>query len=62
LYSFLNVYQLCMIVNITILILIESYAGENITRILDRLLDGYDNWLRPGSGGRPSIYSFSIFL
>lgn len=29
----------------------ESYAGENITRILDRLLDGYDNRLRPGSGG-----------
>lgn len=25
---------------------------DNITRILDRLLDGYDNRLRPGFGGR----------
>jgi len=24
---------------------------DNITRILDRLLDGYDNRLRPGFGG-----------
>ena len=26
--------------------------SENITRILDKLLDGYDNRLRPGFGGR----------
>lgn len=25
---------------------------DNITRILDRLLDGYDNRLRPGFGGK----------
>lgn len=25
--------------------------SENITRILDKLLDGYDNRLRPGFGG-----------
>lgn len=39
----------------------ESYAGENITRILDRLLDGYDNWLRPGSGGRPVLLYSDLF-
>lgn len=29
----------------------EKTTSDNITRILDRLLDGYDNRLRPGSGG-----------
>lgn len=29
----------------------EKINSDNITRILDRLLDGYDNRLRPGSGG-----------
>lgn len=29
----------------------EKLNSDNITRILDRLLDGYDNRLRPGSGG-----------
>ncbi|KAG7283106.1 hypothetical protein CRUP_033052, partial [Coryphaenoides rupestris] len=29
----------------------ERVYSDNITRILDRLLDGYDNRLRPGSGG-----------
>uniref|UniRef100_A0A3Q0R6H0 Gamma-aminobutyric acid type A receptor subunit alpha6a n=1 Tax=Amphilophus citrinellus TaxID=61819 RepID=A0A3Q0R6H0_AMPCI len=28
----------------------EKIYSDNITRILDRLLDGYDNRLRPGSG------------
>uniref|UniRef100_A0A8C7DKT2 Gamma-aminobutyric acid type A receptor subunit alpha6a n=1 Tax=Oncorhynchus kisutch TaxID=8019 RepID=A0A8C7DKT2_ONCKI len=40
----------------------ESYAGENITRILDRLLDGYDNWLRPGSGGIVTEVKTDIFV
>ncbi|CAB1337657.1 unnamed protein product, partial [Coregonus sp. 'balchen'] len=40
----------------------ESYAGENITRILDRLLDGYDNWLRPGSGGMITEVKTDIFV
>lgn len=35
---------------------------DNITRILDRLLDGYDNRLRPGFGGRLMIVSYCIFL
>lgn len=29
----------------------EKISPENITRILDELLEGYDNRLRPGSGG-----------
>lgn len=29
----------------------EKVFSDNITRILDRLLDGYDNRLRPGFGG-----------
>ncbi|XP_036799274.1 gamma-aminobutyric acid receptor subunit alpha-6-like [Oncorhynchus mykiss] len=40
----------------------ESYAGENVTRILDRLLDGYDNWLRPGSGGMVTEVKTDIFV
>ncbi|XP_036825559.1 gamma-aminobutyric acid receptor subunit alpha-6a [Oncorhynchus mykiss] len=40
----------------------ESYAGENITRILDRLLDGYDNRLRPGSGGMITEVKTDIFV
>lgn len=30
----------------------ERIYPENFTRILDRLLDGYDNRLRPGFGGK----------
>lgn len=30
----------------------SNVYSENITRILDKLLDGYDNRLRPGFGGR----------
>lgn len=30
----------------------QKINSENITRILDRLLEGYDNRLRPGSGGK----------
>lgn len=36
----------------------ESDAIQNITlftRILDTLLDGYDNRLRPGLGGKNSL-------
>lgn len=29
----------------------ENIYLDNITRVLDRLLDGYDNRLRPGFGG-----------
>lgn len=39
----------------------EKLYPENFTRILDRLLDGYDNRLRPGFGGtchnHPNIWS-----
>lgn len=33
---------------------------DNITRILDRLLDGYDNRLRPGFGGRLMTVPYCI--
>lgn len=33
----------------------EKIDSDNITRILDRLLDGYDNRLRPGSGGNSDV-------
>lgn len=33
----------------------EKTTSDNITRILDRLLDGYDNRLRPGSGGDSAL-------
>lgn len=33
---------------------------DNITRILDRLLDGYDNRLRPGFGGMLMTVSHCI--
>jgi gamma-aminobutyric acid receptor subunit alpha len=39
----------------------EDEAKNNITiftRILDRLLDGYDNRLRPGLGGKNSFPLF----
>lgn len=35
---------------------------DNITRILNRLLDGYDNRLRPGFGGMPMTVSCCILL
>lgn len=35
----------------------EKIYSDNITRILDRLLDGYDNRLRPGSGGNSNFKS-----
>lgn len=37
----------------------EKLYPENFTRILDRLLDGYDNRLRPGFGGTCQKYSQS---
>uniref|UniRef100_A0A8C6LHY9 Gamma-aminobutyric acid type A receptor subunit alpha6a n=1 Tax=Nothobranchius furzeri TaxID=105023 RepID=A0A8C6LHY9_NOTFU len=36
--------------------------SDNITRILDRLLDGYDNRLRPGSGGGITEVKTDIFV
>uniref|UniRef100_A0A673BW44 Gamma-aminobutyric acid (GABA) A receptor, alpha 6a n=1 Tax=Sphaeramia orbicularis TaxID=375764 RepID=A0A673BW44_9TELE len=35
---------------------------DDITRILDRLLDGYDNRLRPGSGGGVTEVKTDIFV
>lgn len=38
----------------------EAELNDNITiftRILDGLLDGYDNRLRPGLGGEPTEYT-----
>ena len=35
----------------------SSIYLDNITRILDRLLDGYDNRLRPGFGGTAMFIS-----
>ena len=34
----------------------QKINADNITRILDRLLEGYDNRHRPGSGGVVSKY------
>ncbi|XP_061581093.1 gamma-aminobutyric acid receptor subunit alpha-6a [Cololabis saira] len=40
----------------------EKVNSDNITRILDRLLDGYDNRLRPGSGGGITEVKTDIFV
>uniref|UniRef100_A0A4W4EIF4 Gamma-aminobutyric acid (GABA) A receptor, alpha 6b n=1 Tax=Electrophorus electricus TaxID=8005 RepID=A0A4W4EIF4_ELEEL len=39
-----------------------SVYSDNITRILDRLLDGYDNRLRPGFGGPVTEVKTDIFV
>lgn len=39
----------------------ERIYPENFTRILDRLLDGYDNRLRPGFGGRYLSKAVTVF-
>ncbi|KAM8973744.1 gamma-aminobutyric acid receptor subunit alpha-6 isoform 1-T1 [Pelodytes ibericus] len=40
----------------------ENFYSENITRILDRLLDGYDNRLRPGFGGPVTEVKTDIYV
>ncbi|XP_039975409.1 gamma-aminobutyric acid receptor subunit alpha-6a [Xiphias gladius] len=40
----------------------ERIYSDNITLILDRLLDGYDNRLRPGSGGGVTEVKTDIFV
>ncbi|KAM9497005.1 gamma-aminobutyric acid receptor subunit alpha-6a [Clarias gariepinus] len=40
----------------------EKISPENITRILDELLEGYDNRLRPGSGGFVTEVKTDIFV
>ncbi|XP_060903815.1 gamma-aminobutyric acid receptor subunit alpha-6a isoform X2 [Labrus mixtus] len=40
----------------------DRISSDNITRILDRLLDGYDNRLRPGSGGGVTEVKTDIFV
>ncbi|XP_068133923.1 gamma-aminobutyric acid receptor subunit alpha-6 isoform X1 [Hyperolius riggenbachi] len=40
----------------------ENIYSENITRILDRLLDGYDNRLRPGFGGPVTEVKTDIYV
>ncbi|XP_056372645.1 gamma-aminobutyric acid receptor subunit alpha-6 isoform X1 [Hyla sarda] len=40
----------------------DNFYSENITRILDRLLDGYDNRLRPGFGGRVTEVKTDIYV
>ncbi|XP_063303564.1 gamma-aminobutyric acid receptor subunit alpha-6 isoform X1 [Pelobates fuscus] len=40
----------------------ENIHSENITRILDRLLDGYDNRLRPGFGGPVTEVKTDIYV
>ncbi|KAK7922861.1 hypothetical protein WMY93_009763 [Mugilogobius chulae] len=40
----------------------ERINSDNITLILDRLLDGYDNRLRPGSGGGVTEVKTDIFV
>ncbi|XP_007253692.1 gamma-aminobutyric acid receptor subunit alpha-6a [Astyanax mexicanus] len=56
------------ILTLLCLISISTYTGsqkissENITRILDRLLEGYDNRLRPGSGVSVTEVKTDIFV
>uniref|UniRef100_UPI00398E9A14 gamma-aminobutyric acid receptor subunit alpha-4 n=1 Tax=Pristiophorus japonicus TaxID=55135 RepID=UPI00398E9A14 len=40
----------------------EKLYPENFTRILDRLLDGYDNRLRPGFGGTVTEVKTDIYV
>ncbi|XP_069778902.1 gamma-aminobutyric acid receptor subunit alpha-4 [Narcine bancroftii] len=40
----------------------EKLFPENFTRILDRLLDGYDNRLRPGFGGAVTEVKTDIYV
>ncbi|XP_038860899.1 gamma-aminobutyric acid receptor subunit alpha-6-like [Salvelinus namaycush] len=40
----------------------ENIYLDNITRVLDRLLDGYDNRLRPGFGGPVTEVKTDIFV
>ncbi|XP_048220458.1 gamma-aminobutyric acid receptor subunit alpha-4 isoform X3 [Perognathus longimembris pacificus] len=40
----------------------EKLCSENFTRILDRLLDGYDNRLRPGFGGPVTEVKTDIYV
>ncbi|XP_030621397.1 gamma-aminobutyric acid receptor subunit alpha-6a [Chanos chanos] len=40
----------------------QRVYSDNITRILDRLLEGYDNRLRPGSGGTVTEVKTDIFV
>ncbi|KAM9311068.1 gamma-aminobutyric acid receptor subunit alpha-6 [Gastrophryne carolinensis] len=40
----------------------DNNYSENITRILDRLLDGYDNRLRPGFGGPVTEVKTDIYV
>ncbi|XP_072256813.1 gamma-aminobutyric acid receptor subunit alpha-6 isoform X1 [Pyxicephalus adspersus] len=40
----------------------DNLYSENITRILDRLLDGYDNRLRPGFGGPVTEVKTDIYV
>uniref|UniRef100_A0A4W3I2W7 Gamma-aminobutyric acid type A receptor subunit alpha4 n=1 Tax=Callorhinchus milii TaxID=7868 RepID=A0A4W3I2W7_CALMI len=40
----------------------EKLYPENFTRILDRLLDGYDNRLRPGFGGAVTEVKTDIYV
>nr|XP_020474898.1 gamma-aminobutyric acid receptor subunit alpha-4-like isoform X2 [Monopterus albus] len=40
----------------------EKIHSDNITRILDQLLNGYDNRLRPGSGGGITEVKTDIFV
>ncbi|KAK7921861.1 hypothetical protein WMY93_008763 [Mugilogobius chulae] len=40
----------------------SAFTPENFTRILDRLLDGYDNRLRPGFGGPVTEVKTDIYV
>uniref|UniRef100_A0A665W554 Gamma-aminobutyric acid (GABA) A receptor, alpha 6a n=1 Tax=Echeneis naucrates TaxID=173247 RepID=A0A665W554_ECHNA len=53
------VFSLCSLGNVSAN---DKVNSDNITRILDRLLDGYDNRLRPGSGGGVTEVKTDIFV
>ncbi|XP_068815960.1 gamma-aminobutyric acid receptor subunit alpha-6 isoform X2 [Struthio camelus] len=62
----LRVAWLCVAVSIAKALGVQGGGGdlysENITRILDKLLDGYDNRLRPGFGGAVTEVKTDIYV
>ncbi|XP_032079427.1 gamma-aminobutyric acid receptor subunit alpha-4-like [Thamnophis elegans] len=56
------IFFLCWATCVTALPGQEKLWPENFTRILDRLLDGYDNRLRPGFGGPVTEVKTDIYV
>ncbi|XP_072524019.1 gamma-aminobutyric acid receptor subunit alpha-6a [Salminus brasiliensis] len=57
-----NIVTLLFLISISTVRGNQKINSENITRILDRLLEGYDNRLRPGSGISVTEVKTDIFV